>query len=132
MAGSLSLRARWNGNGNARRLARMLPFGGVDVPLNRQKVTGKVDVSGWALSEAGVESVAIHVDRTFAADCATGLARPDIGKMYAVMPGGSASGWTVTLDSGRFAPGWHELTVQARSKGGAARDLGSLRILIER
>jgi hypothetical protein len=109
-----------------------LPFGGVNTPASQQAITGKVDVTGWALSEAGIESVSIYVDRAFVADCSTGLARPDVSKAYPSMPASSASGWTVTFDSTNFSAGWHDLTVQAQSKTGATRDLASLPVLFQR
>ena len=114
------------------KVAPRLPFGGVNVPVSQQKIAGKMDVTGWAVSEAGIESVSIYVDRAFVAPCATGLPRPDVAKAYPDMPNSGASGWTATVDSARFAPGWHELTVQARTKDGATRDLVSLPILFER
>ena len=108
-----------------------LPFGGVNAPVSQQKITGKVDIAGWALSEAGIESVSIYVDRTFVADCSTGLPRPDVAKAYPNLPDSGVSGWTVTFDSTNFSPSWHELTVQAKSKAGATRDLASLPIVVQ-
>jgi hypothetical protein len=108
------------------------PFGGVNVPVSGQRIAGKVDVTGWALSEAGIESVSIYVDRSFVANCSTGLPRPDVVKAYPNTAESGVAGWTVTFDSTSFPPGWHELTVQARSKPGATRDLASLPILVQR
>jgi hypothetical protein len=109
-----------------------LPFGGVNVPQGQQKITGKVDFTGWALSEEGIESVAIYIDRSFVAECATGLPRPDVAKAFPNIPESLLSGWTVTFDSTNFPPGWHELTVQVKSKAGATRDVGSVPILLQR
>jgi hypothetical protein len=102
-----------------------LPFGGVNAPLSQQKITGKMDFTGWVISEEGIESVSIYVDRAFVSNCSTGLARPDVAKAYPNMPGSGASGWAVTFDPANFSPGWHELTVQAKSKAGATRDVAS-------
>ena len=109
-----------------------LPFGGVNAPLSEQKITGKVDFTGWALSEEGIESVSIYVDRAFVANCSTGLPRPDVAKAYPHMPESGASGWAATFDPANFLPGWHELTVQAKSKAGATRDVGSLPFMVQR
>ena len=109
-----------------------LPFGGVNTPLSQQRITGKVEIAGWALSEAGIESVSIYIDRTYVADCSRGLPRPDVAKEYPNLPDSGASGWTVTFDSTSFSPAWHELTVQATSKAGGTRDLASVPILIQR
>ena len=108
-----------------------LPFGGVDTPQSEQKIAGKVDVAGWALSEEGIESVSIYVDRAFVTNCSTGLPRVDVSRKYPHMAGSGLSGWSVTFDSTNVLPGWHELTVQVRSKAGATRDLASLPILVQ-
>jgi hypothetical protein len=100
--------------------------------VSQQKITGKVNVTGWALTEAGIESVTIYVDRTFVADCSMALSRPDVAKAYPNMPESGVSGWTVTFDSTNFSPGWHDLTVQAKSQTGATRDLASLPLLVQR
>lgn len=109
-----------------------LPFGGVNAPLSQQRITGEVDFAGWALSEEGIESVSIYVDRAYVTDCSRGLPRPDVAKEYPNLPDSGASGWTVTFDSTKFSPAWHELTVQAKSKAGATRDLAAVPILIQR
>jgi large repetitive protein len=114
-----------------RKVTLKLPFGGVNIPVSSQRITGKVDVAGWALAEAGIESVSIYVDRSFVAQCSTGLPRPDVAKAYPSVPGSGNAGWMVTVDSASFSAGWHELTVQAASKDGATRDLASFPILVE-
>lgn len=109
-----------------------LPYGGVNFPASGQKIKGKVDLVGWALSESGIASVSIYLDRSFVADCSTGQARPDVAKAYPKVNGSGASGWKLTFDSAKFSPDWHELTIQARSRAGATRDLATLPILIAR
>jgi hypothetical protein len=108
-----------------------LPFGGVNSPQNEQKISGKVEVIGWALSEEGIESVSLYVDRAFVANCSLGLPRLDVAKVYPHMSGSGSSGWSTTLDSSNVPPGWHELIVQARSKSGTTRDLGSIPVLVQ-
>ncbi len=109
-----------------------LPFGGVNVPVSGQKVTGKVDLLGWALAEPGIGSVSIYVDRTFVASCSTGLPRPDVAKAYPDVASSGDAGWMVTIDTTKLSPAWHELTIQAMAKDGATRDLASLPILVQR
>jgi len=119
-------------NKSARKIVPNLPFGGVNAPVNGQKIAGKIDVVGWALAETGIESVSTYVDRTFVSSSATGLPRPDVAKAYPNVSGSDKAGWVLTLDTASFSPGWHELTVQARSKEGAVRDLASIPLMIER
>ena len=115
-----------------RKAAPDLPLGGVNAPVSGQKVAGKVDAVGWALAESGIDSVSIYVDRRFVARAATGLPRPDVAQAYPSISGNGNAGWTLPIDAARFSPGWHELTIQARSKEGATHDLASIPILIER
>jgi len=128
----LSLASCVHQRGSDGKVAPKLPFGGVNAPVSQQKVVGAVDVTGWALSEAGIESVSFYVDRTFVADCSTGLPRPDVAKAYPAMPNSGVSGWTATFDSTSVSPGWHELTVQVKSNDGATRDISSLPIMVQR
>jgi hypothetical protein len=114
------------------RKSEALPFGGVNAPVSGQRITGKLDVSGWALSETGIESVSIYVDRSFVSSCSTGLPRPDVAKVYPSFGGSDVAGWAIELDSTKLSPNWHELTVQAKSKGGLTRDLASIPILVAR
>ncbi len=109
-----------------------LPYGAVDTPAASGTVTGKVMVAGWALADDGIESVSIYVDRKFASAGQTGAPRPDVQKIYPKMPASGNAGWSALLDTGAFSPGWHELTVQVRSKSGATRDLAPLSVLVQR
>jgi hypothetical protein len=61
-----------------------------------------------------------------------GLPRPDVAQTYPNVHESGAAGWKATFDSTILLPNWHELTVQAKSKAGATRDLASLPILIQR
>jgi hypothetical protein len=109
-----------------------LPFGGVNTPTSTQSITGKVEVTGWALSEGGIASVSVYIDGSFVTDCILGQARPDVSKVYPSIPEGALSGWTATFDSANFTASWHNLTIQAKSKSGATRDLASLPVLVQK
>jgi len=108
-----------------------LPFGGINSPASQQKISGRIDVVGWVLSEAGIESVSLYVDRSFLSDCTLGAARPDVAQTYPQIPNNNNAGWTASLDAAKLAAGWHELTVQAKSSEGATRDIASIPFLVE-
>ncbi len=112
--------------------AAKLPLGGVNTPSSQQLIKGKVGVTGWALSEDGIESVSVYVDRTYVVAGATGLSRPDVAGTYPSIKGSDVSGWRLTLDTSTLSPDWHELTVQVRSKAGATRDIASMPLLVQR
>jgi len=108
-----------------------LPFGTVDQPKANQTLKGVVGVTGWALSESGIASVTIYVDRTFLAAAISGLPRPDVASSHPGISGNAAAGWGAEVDTSKLTAGWHELTVQVRDRNGGTRELGSMPVLVE-
>ena len=107
-----------------------LPFGFLDTPVGGQPIQGKARVSGWAISEDGIQSVEVYVNRDFVGRATIGEARPDVARVYPNLTGSGSSGWSLTLDASLLPEGKRELTVQTRSKRGAYRDLASIPITI--
>jgi len=107
-----------------------LPFGQVLEPKPDQEITGPFSIRGWALSENGIQRVEIYEDRTFLADARLGLSSPEAQAAAPDFPGNANAGWVFATDLGIFTSGTHELTVQARSKTGAIRELGSWKLII--
>jgi hypothetical protein len=107
-----------------------LPFGVVDVPHAGETLREMIPVGGWALSDAGIKSVSIYVDRNYVMDATTGVGRPDVAKAFPSIPNNEHAGWNAAIDTRIYTPGAHELTVQAIDNNGAARDLGSLAVTI--
>ena len=87
-------------------------------------------MAGWALSEAGIQSVAVYMDRNLAAFAMLGVDRPDVQKVFPAIPGSATAGWRLTFDATGIQPGRHEILVQARSREGATRDLGVATVTI--
>ena len=110
--------------------ADTLPFGQVLEPQPDQVINGPFAVRGWALSENGIEQVAIYEDRIFLASAKLGLSSPEVQKEHPDFPGSAKAGFRFDADPGIFTSTKHELTVQARSKTGAVRELASLRVVI--
>src|SRR5262245_2647436 len=90
-----------------------LPFGGINTILGQRVIKDTTDVTGWALSEDGIELVSIYIDRVFIANSEIGLPRPDVATTYPKVPNSTNSGWFATIEPTRLSPGWHELTIQA-------------------
>lgn len=107
-----------------------LPFGEVLEPKPNQTITGPFAIRGWALARNGIEQVAIYEDRTFLADAKLGLSSPEAQTAQPGFPGSAQAGWVFDADLGIFTSGIHELTVQARSKTGATRELASWKVVI--
>ncbi len=107
-----------------------LPFGQVLDPKPDQEITGPFAIRGWALSENGIQRVEIYEDRTFLADARLGLSSPEAQGAAPGFPGNADAGWVFAAELGIFTSGVHELTVQARSKTGAIRELGSWKLIV--
>jgi hypothetical protein len=106
----------------------VLPLGFIDSPKDGGAVHGTLAASGWALSEDGIESVGLYVDRVFATSANLGQPRPDVLKAYPDLKNDANPGWTASTDVSKLTAGYHELIVQARSKSGAVSDIGRLRV----
>jgi N-acetylmuramoyl-L-alanine amidase len=107
-----------------------LPFGEVVQRTQDQPFEGPFVIRGWALSENGIQQVSIYEDRLFLADAKLGLSSPEAQKAQPNFPGSANAGWRFEADTGIFTRGTHELTVQARSKTGAVRELASWKVII--
>jgi hypothetical protein len=109
----------------------VIPVGAVDAPLPGSAVRGTLVAGGWALSEDGIQSVDLYIDRNFAGTTIPDMDRPDVAKIYPALTGGVAPGWKLSIDLSKVPPGSHELTFQARSRKSAARDLASFRVAVQ-
>jgi Bacterial Ig domain len=96
-------------------------------------VTGVMSLQGWAAAEKGVSKVCLYVDRqpAICTENITGL-RPDVAKVYPNIAGAETSGWNIQFDSSGLSAGDHELVIQATTRAGATRDLGSVVVNVAR
>jgi hypothetical protein len=123
--------AFWKGSATGARASySMLPFGVVDSPHTGDTLRGHSTLRGWALAESEIESVAVYMDRTLAGFATLGVSRPDVQKVYPAFPGAAEAGWQLDFDVTGMKPGPHELEIQARSRQGATRDLGTVAVTV--
>jgi hypothetical protein len=123
--------AFWKGSAErARASFSILPFGVVDSPRPGAALHGRSTLSGWALSESKIESVAVYMDRTLAGFATLGVSRPDVQKAFPKFPDAADAGWQLDFDVTGMKAGPHQLEIQARSKQGATRDLGELAVTV--
>jgi hypothetical protein len=108
------------------------PFGKMDAPLDGQTFAGPFAVAGWAISEHGMEEVAIYVDGKLLANSHLGLERPDVRAAYPKARDGQTSGWRLEVTPNTLTPGDHEVVARARSKSGAVREIGKAKVSISR
>lgn len=112
--------------------ADRLPFGRLLAPKEDQALTGPFAIRGWALCENGIQEVEIYQDRVFFGYAKLGLSSPEALKEQPIFPGSATAGWQFDADAATFSTGKHELTVQARSKTGAIREIASWWVVIGR
>jgi hypothetical protein len=123
--------AFWKGSAvRARPSFSMLPFGSVDDPRPGAALRGRSTLRGWALSESGIESVTVYMDRTPAGFATLGVSRPDVQKAFPTFSGAAEAGWQLDFDVTGLKAGPHEMQIQARSRQGATRDLGDLAVTV--
>ena len=87
-------------------------------------------MTGWAISEDGIEWVGVYVDGEFLGYAKNGLSRPDVHNAYPDRSGSATCGWQFAADPGLFTAGGHRITIDVRSKSGAIYSLGTKSVTI--
>jgi hypothetical protein len=103
-----------------------LPLGYIDAPkpgATSSKASGALELSGWALSESGIDSVSVYVDGIYSVNATIKIARADVQKAYPNMRDAASGGWWASLPLASIPAGVHDLTVQLKAGSGAIRDL---------
>jgi hypothetical protein len=79
-------------------IAALAPFGGLEEPGDRSEVGETVVISGWALDNRAVESVAVRVDEGDEVALAYGEDSPDIALAWPGYTDASRAGFSGTVD----------------------------------
>jgi GT2 family glycosyltransferase len=91
-------------------------------PESGRSRTGRVRVSGWALSPVqAISRVDISVDGGSPVKAKYGLPRPDVAEAFPDVPAAANAGYVLELDTSKLANGTHTLTLVARDTKGASR-----------
>jgi 2-polyprenyl-3-methyl-5-hydroxy-6-metoxy-1,4-benzoquinol methylase/glycosyltransferase involved in cell wall biosynthesis len=86
-------------------------------------VSGRIQVSGWAVAEAGIESVQARVDGLPIASGRTGLPRPDVARAFSTLADAGRAGFALPLDASLLESGPHSLELEIRAADGETRTL---------
>lgn len=110
---------------------RHIPAGYVDSPASGTALSGTVNMRGWAADEDGVSKVCVYIDRRLTT-CTEDISapRPDVAAAWPNIGGSDRSGWTIQLNTDGARAGDNVIVVQAVSKSGATRDIGTLNVSI--
>ncbi|MFI4947790.1 MAG: glycosyltransferase family 9 protein [Alphaproteobacteria bacterium] len=84
-------------------------------------VRGNLDISGWALSKAGVAAIEITLDGAQITLAEHGLRRPDIKNEFPDRPDAVACGYQVLLQHRILPKGSHRVGVTLRDKDGGTK-----------
>ncbi|MBI5446372.1 MAG: hypothetical protein HY900_34805 [Deltaproteobacteria bacterium] len=118
------------GRSSARIRELDLPRGFVDAPLPGPLTAADVFVAGWAISADGIEDVSVYADGRYLDSAVLGFARPDVAAAEPAAPGASTSGFQLLIPPSKLPRGPVTLLVQARTRGGATRDLGVVVVVV--
>ncbi len=82
---------------------------------------GELGISGWAVCQAGVETIQIDIDDEPAGAAELGMDRPDVGNHFPQMPNARAAGFRFSKGLGRLYTGEHMVRLVLRGRGGEER-----------
>src|SRR6185295_12464129 len=87
-------------------------------PQATEPLAGMVRVEGWALATHGIRSVEALVDGEVVAQAIHGFIRRDIERSYPGIEHAVRCGFRAFVDTGKYPPGLHLLTVRATGRDG--------------
>ena len=87
-------------------------------------IQGDIELAGWAVSRAGIESVTVEVEThgSFAAEL--GLRRPDVHRDLYPARWSRRPGFELTIPTAGWLPGTYAVTVRARDAHGCSSSVG--------
>jgi hypothetical protein len=94
----------------------MAPLAVVEQPLANSQISGKVNVSGWAMDDTAVSKVDVYVDGVLAGNAIYGGSRSDVGKDFPHAP--AAIGYGFLLDTSQYGNGAHAIEVRVLDSSG--------------
>src|SRR6267378_441750 len=101
----------------------------VDEPLANSQISGKVNVTGWALDDTAVSKVDVYVDGLLAGNAPYGGSRSDVGNDFPNPP--AAIGYGFLLDTTHYGNGAHTIEVRALDSSGNLAILEHVRVMIQ-
>ncbi len=84
--------------------------------------SGKIAVSGWALSQSGIDRAEICLEGATIA-VQTGVARVDVARGFPDVPGARTAGFAAEIDTATLSDGLHIFSLRVFSRSGARREL---------
>lgn len=90
----------------------------VETPAANAEMSGIALISGWAVSDVGIESVRVYFDGIDLGDVPYGGLRGDVANAFPEIPDARHSGWGMKFNYSSPDPGEHEIRVVATDTDG--------------
>lgn len=90
----------------------------IDAPADGATITGKANISGWALSMSGIQKVEMSVDGLPREVLAYGASRQDVANVYPSYPNAANSGYNYIVNTRKYSNGEHQLSIIATGNDG--------------
>lgn len=94
----------------------------VDNPTQNLQCNGTINLSGWALDQAGINRVEAYCDSAYLGNCTTGIQREDIYNSYPSY-GNHYSGYSKSLNTDSYSIGNHTVLLRAVNNSGTTYDI---------
>ena len=91
----------------------------IEEPSIAYAPNGKLTITGWAISMAGIKSVSVSVDGKAYGGITYGLTRTDVNRVYPTYTESTQSGFKGTIDLSSLSDGNKQVTITIIGKDGA-------------
>jgi hypothetical protein len=98
--------------------------GWIDAPLDGQRISGRLEASGWARSARGPVEVRVAISPGGLVPTVERFPRPDIQRSRPELGDCSQAGWRILVEKPVAGPADHVLLVELRDPNGRVRRLG--------
>ena len=108
--------------------AKLPPFGALDAPKMDAAVSGTLHVTGWALDNKGIASLALRRDGVQVASLPLNTQRPDVCQVYPGYTMCNQVGFEADVPLGDWSPCPHLLEIAASDTDGNVRVVARVRV----
>jgi len=109
------------------------PIGAIDQPVQGQRVSGVVKVTGWVLDFNRVDKIELFVDGAFANRADIGLPRADVLEVFPTYANSATPnpGFVSSFLASRFSSGSHAITIRVTESNGSVFTFGPVTVIVD-
>lgn len=109
-----------NGGGSAPAIRAAL-----EEPSAGQPASGVTNIRGWAVGTAGIKSISLYIDGSYATDIPYGGERADVEQQFPNYLNPKESGYSMSFYWGNLTPGLHNIEIRALDNAGRTESVKS-------